>query len=303
MAMTGLDSGHCTEAFPHVQTIGRPEDVMQRKSSFNAFVDAGGGVSTVAHPTVKMYVPLEFPVRSEIVARDRSGRIHLRHTLDLMGWVHLPELRIDFVFRRQEQDKQDPADRWATATIVPPGFRLPIPAQTLDRTDPARRDLWVMTSDPGRQPPWLHYYAGACEQHILTFSRPVHGRATLDVSCRCHEEENETKVDVWGNVAFERSTSMRVTLKDGSRGQGPRPMEGKEMVIISSGTRIPIERQRLAVVVGRRPWISMRVSDGDGRVLCSEHELGYSGEDRAVKWAGTPAHRPKDSAADVTDPI
>jgi hypothetical protein len=195
---------------PHVQTIGRPEDVMQRKSSFNAFVDAGGGVSTVAHPRSECTSRSSSRCGPEIVARDRSGRIHLRQQLDMMGWVHLPELRIDFVFRRQEQDKQDPADRWATANHRAARFRLPIPAQTLDRTTRRGEISGWMTSDPGRQPPWLHYYAGACEQHILTFSRPVHGRATLDVSCRCHEEENETKVDVWGNVAFERSTSLRV---------------------------------------------------------------------------------------------
>jgi hypothetical protein len=75
------------------------------------------------------------------------------------------------------------------------------------------------------------------------------------------------------------------------------------MVIISSGTRIPIERQRLAVVVGRRPWISMRVSDGMAESCAPSTSSVTNGEDRAWKRAGTPAHRSKDSAADVTDPI
>jgi len=127
---------------------------------------------------------------------------------------------------------------------------------------------------PGR----LEHYAGPCEQHVLTFVRPVQTQATLDVSCQCEEGDDQqgTKVEVWGNVMFERPLSMRLMLRNGERSHGPAAMDGKEMVVIPSGTRVPIERQSVTVAVGRRPWISMRVSDGEGRVLCPEHTLGYS---------------------------
>lgn len=251
---------------------------MRRKPSFSAFVDSNSSLGTVAHSTVKMYVPLEFQVRSEIVARNRSGPFHRRPSLDIMGWAHLPELRMDFVFRRHEHDQQDPADQWGAATIVPPGFRLPIPAQSIDGMDPERRDLWFLTSEPKRQPPWREHYAGACRQNILTFARHLQTQATLDVSCRCDEahEGEGTKVQVWGNVTFDRPMSIRLMLRNGEHSTGPAPMDGREMTVISSGTRIPIERQDVTVRVGRRPWISMKVSDGEGRVLCPEHTLGYS---------------------------
>jgi hypothetical protein len=278
MAMTGLVSGDCTKALSHVRNRRPRDNSMRRKPSFSAFVDSSTGMGTVAHSTVRMYVPLEFLVRSEIIARDRSGPFHRRQGLDIMGWSHLPELRMDFVFRRHDHGKEDPADQWGAATIVPPGFRLPIPGQSMDRKDPDRRDLWVLTSEPRRQPPWLEHYAGPCEQHVLTFVRPVQTQATLDVSCQCEEGDDQqgTKVEVWGNVMFERPLSMRLMLRNGERSHGPAAMDGKEMVVIPSGTRVPIERQSVTVAVGRRPWISMRVSDGEGRVLCPEHTLGYS---------------------------
>lgn len=251
---------------------------MRRKPSFSAFVDSSTGMGTVAHSTVRMYVPLQFPVRSEIIARDRSGPLHRRQCLDIMGWSYLPELRLEFVFRRHEHGKEDPADQWGMATVVPPGFRLPIPGQSIDRVDPERRDLWVMTTESKRQPPWLEHYAGACGQHALTFARPLQTQATLDVSCQCEESQDSqgTKVDVWGNVTFERPTSMRLMLRNGDQTNSSAVMDGKEMVVIPAGARIPVERQSVTVAVGRRPWISMRVSDAEGRVLCPEHTLGYS---------------------------
>jgi hypothetical protein len=193
-----------------------------------------------------------------------------------MGWVHLPELKLDLVFRSSDRSKASSRDPWATATVVPAGFRLPVPAQEIDDARLEGRDLWFMTSEPQRRPPWLEHYAGRCDQKIPTFARPLPAKAALDVSSRVMSSPrgDETRVDIWGDLRFERPLSMKAIFRDS---EGPEVAEAekeiREMPLIPTGSRVPMERQSLTFAAAAQPWIGIRVSDGEGHALFAEHAL------------------------------
>ena len=244
---------------------------MRRGPVFTAVADSGA--DPVARSTVRMHVPLEFPVGLEIIARNRSGLFSHRHGLDLMGWVHMPELKMELMFGGESRANGTGA-RWDATTMVPPGSRLPMPAVTVDRAEPERRDLWILTSEPKRTPPWLEHYAGHCDQRVITFGRQTLARAILDVSC-CVDESREAaaQVEIWGDVVFEQPLAIRFMLKDAGRTSTD---ESREMTVISSGSRVPMLRRSVSAPAGSDPWIIMRVSDKEGRVLSPGRELGES---------------------------
>jgi hypothetical protein len=66
---------------------------------------------------------------------------------------------------------------------------------------------------------------------------------------------------------------MRLMLREGDRLAG----DSTEMIAISPGTRVTMERQAVTTSLAPDTWIHLSVRDGEGRVLCRERPLGQCG--------------------------
>ena len=248
----------------------------RRRSLSHSLLDSKQDADPLAHATVRLYVPLEFEVRVELMIRMRGGLFGRREDFDALGWVHPPELRMQFALRSPERWRRDELESGAaTISIVPAGTRLPIAAQPIDRMRPERQDLWIITHEPQRRPPWLEHYVGRCGARMRTFERSVQAAATLDVCCRTLESPSggDVRLEAWGDLTFERPISMRLMLREGDRMAG----DSTEMVAVASGTRVTMERQTVSTSVAPGTRIHLSVRDDEGRVLCRERALGQSG--------------------------
>lgn len=251
---------------------------MNRATGITAFLEPDGGLEKTAHSMVRLSVKLPLLLHVETTLDWRRGRVMKHEALALSGRVNLPELKAEVVFRR-ERDRDAGGEQFAAATIVPPEFALAIPTQFLPMPRPEESDVWVLTSDPALERPWVEHYVGGREEELLTFDQHVPVNATLVARFTPQEcqEGRGAKVDVEGELRFYETTTMRLMFRDPALATAP-PSESDsdEAVLIASGTEIPVGRQTVSALLGANPWVSARIAEGHGRPMCDEQLLGRS---------------------------
>jgi len=252
---------------------------MHRALNFSAFVESDGRLGTVAHSTIRLSEPTTFRVHVGATVAWRRGRAD-RRQLDICGRAHLPELRADVRFSRARgRDSGPREEQRASVTLVPFGAELAIPAQSLDTAPPETSDLWVLTPEPSREPPWLERYAGNFQDRLLVIEEHVPVTATLGASIRTDAlpSGRGATIEITGELIFERDVCVRLLVRDpGHPNALPSESESGEVVLISAGTRVPIARQTVSGMVGDNPWIALSVVDQCGSTLIPERALGQS---------------------------
>ena len=252
---------------------------MNRVGSFTAFADSSRGLVTAAHSMVRVYTQLPLLVQVDTMLSWKNGGLGRRPALALTGAIHLLELKAEIVFRKRRDDELDSPDAHrARAVIVPLGFEMPLVIQHFGRPAPEENDAWVLTRDLTGERPWVEHYAGRIEKHPLTFDLHVPALATLDAWFTPQESQGgrETKVELMGELRFDQNTNIRLLFRNPALPTTPPPQQGGEAAVIAAGTRIPVNRQAVSGAIGPNPWISMRVLEEGGRVVCNERPLGRS---------------------------
>jgi hypothetical protein len=255
---------------------------MIRTSSYSAFVEQDRGLGTVAHSTVWLYETVALPVHVQACWSWRRGRFGRPGSLELSGLLTLPELRAEVVFRRTAERAPGTGqadEHRACAVLIPPRSTLTIPHHSIAATVPEDVDLWVLTAQPDREPPWVEHYAGSARERVVLFERHVPVTAVLGISVRAEECQRGrgTRVEIGGELRFDRRVQMRMLVRDPSSTTAP-PSEDDsgEVELIARGTRVPIWKQNVSGVMGANPTVGLRVLDSTGRVVSAERRLGRS---------------------------
>ena len=255
---------------------------MIRTSSFSAFVEQDRSLGTVAHSTVWLYETVALSVHVQACWSWRRGRFGRPRTLELSGLMVLPELRAEVVFRRtgERAPGLPPGDEQrACAALIPPRSTLTIPHHSIATTVPENVDLWVLTAQPDREPPWVEHYAGSGREQTVLFERHVPVMAVLGVSVRAEECQRGrgTRVEMGGELRFDQRVQMRTLVRDpSSASAAPSERDSGEVELIARGTCVPIWKQTVSGLMGANPTIALRVVDGIGHVVCAERMLGRS---------------------------
>jgi len=191
----------------------------------------------------------------------------------LTGNLHLPGLRAEISFFTGGNGNV--AEHRASTTIVPAGFTMTIPLQFLPSPRPEESDVWALTPDPRRAPPWREHYAGQLDGNPLTFDQHVPIDVTVDLFVTPDDCQSGrgAQVDVAGELRFERSTHMRLLFRDPYQSTAPPSDDSDEAVLIVAGSRVPIPRQTVSSLSGQNAWMSVRVLEAGGRVICEETTL------------------------------
>lgn len=254
---------------------------MIRTSGFSAFVESDKSLGTVAHSTVWLYETITLPVHAQACWSWRRGRLGQPRTLELSGLLTLPELRAEVIFRRSGERAVPPGsdEQRASAMLIPPRSTLTVPHHSIPAPVPENVDLWVLTARPDREPPWEEHYAGNSRERAVPFERHVPVSAVIGVSVHAEECQRGrgTRVELGGELRFDRRVQMRMLLRDPASATAP-PSEGgsREVELIARDTRVPIWRQTVSGLMGPNPAIAVRVVDGVGQMVCAERVLGRS---------------------------
>jgi hypothetical protein len=255
---------------------------MIRASGFSAFVEPDRSLGTVAHSTVWLYETTALFVHVQACWSWRRGRFGRPGTLELSGLMTLPELRAEVVFRRSGERPPGVAggdEQRASASLVPPRTTLTIPHHSIPAPLPENVDLWVLTARPDREPPWDEHYAGNSRERAIPFERHISVTAVLGVSVHAEECQRGrgTRVELAGELRFDRRVQMRMLVRDPASAVGPPSERGScEVELIARDTRVPIWRQTVSGLMGPNPTIAVRVTDGVGQMVCPERVLGRS---------------------------
>jgi hypothetical protein len=255
---------------------------MLRTSNWSAFVELDKSLGTVAHSTVWLYETVALAVHVQACWSLRRGRFGRPHTLELSGLLTLPELRAEVVFRRTGERPPGiaPSDEQrARAALIPPRSTLTVPHHSIAATVPENVDLWVLTAQPDRVPPWVEHYAGSARERTVLFERHVPVTAVLGISVRAEECQRGrgTRVELGGELRFDQRVQMRMLVRDPASPAAP-PSEGEsgEVELIARGTRVPIWKQTVSGLMGANPTVALSVVDGVGQMVCAERMLGRS---------------------------
>ena len=137
----------------------------------------------------------------------------------------------------------------------------------------------------------MERYAGRLEGEPLTFDQYVPIEVTLDVTFTPEELWNGigARVDVAGELRFERSMHMRLLFRDPHRSMGrPRSLTVRAR-FWSPAARVPIPRPIVSRLTGHDPWMSVRVVDAEGHVVRGAPARG-AGQQRVMKPLVPGAH-------------
>jgi len=232
---------------------------------------------------LRLHAPVSLLAHVEtVLGRGRDGR---HHALALTGNIHLPELRAELTFGSHPglghgngngngNGNGHAKVHRSTATIVPRGFTMAIPLQYLAL--PAQgegSDVWALTPEPDHDPPWMERYVGRLEREPLKHDRHVPVEVTLDVTFSPQERRDGCgeSLEIAGELSFERPMHVRFLCRDQEQSMGP-PLgsDSDEAVLIVAGFRTPIARQTVSSPGGRDLWMTVRIVEADGRVVCVE---------------------------------
>jgi hypothetical protein len=213
-------------------------------------------------------------VHVEAVLGWQKGLTRRGHSIALTGNLHLPELRAELSFFSSAMGQTK--EHRAATTIVPAGFSMTIPLQFLPAPRPDESDVWALTPAPERTPPWQEHYAGQLDGQPLTFDQHVPIDVTIDLVATPDDCQSGrgAQVDVAGELRFESSTHMRVLFRDPYESTAPPSDDSDEAILIVAGSRVPIPRKTLSSLSGENPWMSLRVLEQGGRVICEDPMLG-----------------------------
>jgi len=242
-------------------------------------IRASASTIAIPKPGVCLHASVSLLIHLETVLSGRRGRVDHDRGLTLAGNLHLPELRAEIAFRNHGGNGNGSGhveEHRASATIVSHHFTMPIPLQHVAPPGHEESDIWMLT--PGTDPDstWVEHYAGQLQEEPLTFDRHIPVEATLDVTFTPEESQNGrgTRVDVAGELRFERSTRMRLRFRAPEQSKAPSlESEGDEVALIAAGSRIAIPRQTVSSLAGRDSWMTVRVVDAERRVICVEQRL------------------------------
>ena len=219
---------------------------------------------------VRLTTALALQVHVEAALRWQPGSGE-RNALMLVGSVHLPEIRAGIQFHGSDGGNGDggPGASQAVAVIVPRHKRIACPDG--DLVIPARKpsDVWVSTPAPGPGAPWIERYGGRLGDGPVEFDVHLTAAMTLDVTFTPERDGSGFKVSFAGEMRLDQSLPMRLQFRDPTRPSASgSEFPGHESVLLRAGSRIPIPRQPVSRLSSHDPFMTIRVFETPGRVVC-----------------------------------
>jgi hypothetical protein len=252
---------------------------MKHTGSFTAFVERDGALGTVAHSKIRFLKQLPIDLQARITLERHRGHFERPNMVGLKGDARVLGLKAEVVFRMDHGPVAGLQEQRAAVELLPMGHTFAICAQSALLAMPKDSDLWVLTPDPSRRPPWHHQHAGTCNFKLLNVHRNIPVEATIDLTFVPVEARNghQAGVEMSGEIRFERDVRMRLMLHESLLAEAPAPeFESVELTLLPAGSFWTIDRRSVSGDVGPNPWISVRVLEAGRRPLCDEQTLGRS---------------------------
>jgi hypothetical protein len=202
-------------------------------------------------------------------------------SLSLSGTVELRGVSVRICFSTQPNEFSPPRRRRASIVpLIPDGSSLAIPAAEVALPRKADRKLWIVTPNPGGQPPWRGHDVGSSDARSILHDRNLQVDAVLDLSFAPEESatgRGGVRVAIEGELRFERPLWMRILQREpASEETDSGEEDSAEAVLLDTQTCVTLDRQWALAAVGPNPWISAQLVDVGGHPLCEEHTLGRS---------------------------